>query len=169
MFKKLGKLLKKGAMSVEYIVIGVCVIGMAALATAFVSDKMSVAMGQENNAGDTNAGDNQTGNDSNDNVEVDPKTTLEYYGLCVGEYPESQAKVTNEEIICYMINGTQLWIYNYKMQTFQYVLIGEEPQSIQYVVLDTRDPSFIAISVRPENGTYYYIKFSTAEIEQICK
>lgn len=125
-------------------------------------------MGQENNTGD-NAGDNLNGNDSNDNAEVDPKTTLEYYGLCVGEYPESQAKVTNEEIICCMSNGTQCWIYNYKMQTFQYVLTGEEPKSIQYVVLDTRNSSFIEISVRPENGKYYGISFSITEIEQICK
>ena len=94
MFKKLGKLLKKGAMSVEYIVIGVCVIGMAALATAFVSNKMDIAMGQENSdtSGGTNAG---TGGNTNigDNTST-PNTPkietesdfFEAYGIHTGEY-----------------------------------------------------------------------------------
>ena len=88
MFKKLGKLLKKGAMSVEYIVIGVCVIGMAALATAFVSNKMDIAMGQENNTGDTNAGsDNQDNNSTEDaNDDFDYDAFYNKYKVLPGKY-----------------------------------------------------------------------------------
>ena len=91
MFKELGKLLKKGAMSVEYIVIGVCVIGMAALATAFVSNKMDIAMGQENNTGD-NAGNGGNSNSGGTNARLTEaecianKTFFETYGLYPGKY-----------------------------------------------------------------------------------
>ena len=94
MFKKLGKLLKKGAMSVEYIVIGVCVIGMAALATTFISNKMSVAMGQENSdtsggtnagtGGNTNTGDN-TSTPNTPKIETE-SDFFEAYGIHTGEY-----------------------------------------------------------------------------------
>ena len=99
MFKKLGKLLKKGAMSVEYIVIGVCVIGMAALATAFASNKMDIAMGQENSdtsggtnagtGGNTNTGDNtSTPNTPSDNTpKIETESDFfEAYGIHTGEY-----------------------------------------------------------------------------------
>ena len=93
MFKKLGKLLKKGTMSVEYIVIGVCVLGMATLATAFVSNKMDVAMGKENSGttGDTNTGGGNSNNDSstdnNTNLSSECKENKEFFekwGLYLG-------------------------------------------------------------------------------------
>lgn len=92
MLKKLKKILKKGAMSVEYIVIGVCVIGMAALATTFVSNKMSVAMGQENNSGDTNNGGNTGDNNDNNIISSECNANKEFfdkYKLYPGEYSQS--------------------------------------------------------------------------------
>ena len=92
MLKKLKKILKKGAMSVEYIVIGVCVIGMAALATTFVSNKMSVAMGKENNSGDTNNGENTGDNNDNNIISSECNANKEFfylYKLYPGEYSQS--------------------------------------------------------------------------------
>ena len=124
MLKKLKKILKKGAMSVEYIVIGVCVIGMAALATTFVSNKMSVAMGKENNSGDTNNGEN-TGDNNGTNSNLssicnDNKTFFETYGIYPGKYEISvidNAFVYKSEINA---NGTcifEMYQYNDYIQS----------------------------------------------------
>lgn len=88
MFKRLGRMLKRGAMSVEYIVIGVCVIGMAALATTFVSGKMTEAMGKEIDSGGTNAGGQDSNNGSNSNLSTCDTNKFFYdkYGLYPGTY-----------------------------------------------------------------------------------
>lgn len=88
MFKRLGRMLKRGAMSVEYIVIGVCVIGMAALATTFVSGKMTEAMGKEIDSGDTNTGGQDSNNGSNSNLSTCDTNKFFYdkYGLYPGTY-----------------------------------------------------------------------------------
>ena len=180
MLKKLKKILKKGAMSVEYIVIGVCVIGMAVLATTFVSNKMNVAMGQENNAGDTNAGDNQTGNDSNDNVEVDPKTTLEYYGVCQGNYSIANTEVTEETMTMYSYDSSsKTYIksasFNFKNQTAE--RSDRNFDGVYYPVsyLDVnQDGTFINVIVKfdykgnPNSQTLGF-SFYLTEIAQKCQ
>ena len=180
MFKELGKLLKKGAMSVEYIVIGVCVIGMAALATAFVSNKMDIAMGQENNAGDTNAGDNQTGNDSNGNIKVDPKTTLEYYGVCQGNYSLMNIEVTEETMtMCSYDSNSKTYIktasFNFKNQTAERSDMKFDGVYYPVSYLDVnQDGTFINVVVKfdyrgnPSSQTLGF-SFYLTEIAQKCQ
>lgn len=121
MFKKLGKLLKKGTMSVEYIVIGVCVLGMATLATAFVSNKMDVAMGKENSGttGDTNTGGGNSNNDSstdnNTNLSSECKENKEFFekwGLYLGTYRYNNdlriTTITLDKIVITWLDGYYL-------------------------------------------------------------
>lgn len=121
MFKKLGRILKKGAMSVEYIVIGVCVLGMAALATAFVSNKMDIAMGKENSGttGDANTGGGNSNNDSstdnNTNLSSECKENKEFFekwGLYPGTYRYNNdlriTTITLDKIVITWLDGYYL-------------------------------------------------------------